>query len=49
MKTQTNLSKSLKKMTLKNKAILLEKVLSYYGLQYEGFLWEQIHKLEGKK
>jgi hypothetical protein len=46
---KTALTKTLKKMTLKNKAKLLDKVINYYGLQFESFVWEQIHKLEGKK
>jgi len=49
---KTDLTKALKKMTLKNKSKLLDKVISYYGLQFEGFLWQEIHKLNnigGKK
>jgi hypothetical protein len=46
---KTALTKTFKKMTLKNKAKLLERLISYYGLHLEGFLWEEIHKLEGKK
>jgi hypothetical protein len=46
---KTDLTKALKKMTLKNKSKLLDKVISYYGLQFEGFLWQEVHKLEGKK
>jgi hypothetical protein len=46
--TKTCLTKALKKMTLKNRAKLLDKVISYYGLQFEGFLWEEVHKLKLK-
>ena len=46
--TKTEIKKVLKKMTLKNKAELLNFTINYYGLHLEGELWKQIHKLEKK-
>ena len=43
---KTALNSKLKKMTLKNKAKLLDKVINYYGLHFEGYLWKEIHNLE---
>ena len=47
--SKTLLHKSLKKMTLKNKAKLLDKTIEYYGLHYEPYIWDQINKLVQKK
>ena len=46
--TKSSIKKVLEKMTLKNKAELLNFTINYYGLHLEGELWKQIHKLEKK-
>jgi hypothetical protein len=48
-RNRTALKKQLKKMTLKNKSKLLEKVIFYYGLQFEGFIWAEINYLNKNK
>ena len=46
--TKSAIKKVLEKMTLKNKAELLNFTINYYGLHLEGELWKQIYKLEKK-
>lgn len=40
---------ALNKMTLHQKEQLLEKIIDYYGLKYEAFVWGSIKLIEGRK